>query len=64
MVRKYTGVEVQEEVLEKAAQNAGEEVQGEVLEEVQIFGTVAQLQKKLENLCWRLWDSALEQCGS
>lgn len=62
-VREGDGGKVQQEVLEEAVQDAVEEVQGEALEEVQISGVVDQLQEKLENPCWGLWRSALEESG-
>lgn len=59
--REGDGVEVQVEVLEGAVQDAVEEVQGEVLEEVQISGVVDQLQEELECPCCAhapvLWES-------
>lgn len=54
------GVEVQEEVLE-AVQDAVEEFQGEVPQEVQVSEVVDQLPEEQECLCWGLRRSVLAE---
>lgn len=49
--------------MQDAVEEVQEGVQGEVPQEVQIFGVVDQLQEGLECPCWGLWSSVLGESG-